>query len=92
MIEVQLSVESRTIVTFHANTVEFFHATSAAGGKSFHVGHIKAFDLVTDGNGRNILTLNTEQHVLNHEVDDRAVARVRELVIEVQRAIKTVSL
>jgi hypothetical protein len=92
MIEIQLSTATRTIVTFHANTVEFFYATSSAGGKSFHVGHIRSFELVTDRNGKNVLSLNTEQHVLNHDVEDNNVARIKELIVEVQRAMKTVSL
>lgn len=94
MLEVQLSTQSFTkpIVTFHANTVEFFYSTANSGGRSFHVGHIKTFDLTIDKKGKYELVLTTEHHTLRHDVDEEAITRVRELVAAVQQAIKTVSL
>lgn len=94
MHEVQLSKQSFTkpIVTFHANTVEFFNSTANSGGRSFHVGHIKTFELTTDKRGKYELVLTTEHHTIRHDVDEEAVVRIRELIAEVQQAMKTVSL
>ena len=32
----------KPIVTFHANTLEYFSLLSTDGGASFHVGHLKS--------------------------------------------------
>lgn len=94
MVEVRLSIQSFTkpIVTFHANTLEFFYSTANSGGRSFHVGHIKAFELTVDKKGKYELVLTTEHHTIRHDVDEEAAVSVRELVAAVQQAIKTVSL
>jgi hypothetical protein len=94
MVEVQLSKQSFTkpIVSFHANTVEFFYSTANSGGRSFHVGHIKTFELTVDKRGKYELVLTTEHHTISHDVDEEAVVRVRDLVTAVQQALKTVSL
>lgn len=94
MIEIRLSPQSFTnpIVTFHANTVEFFYSTSNDGGRSFHVGHIKTFELIADKKGKHELVLRTEHHTLKHDVDENMVPRVKELIVEVQQAIKNFSL
>ena len=94
MLEVQLSTRSYTkpIVTYHAHTVEFFYSTVNSGGRSFHIGHIKTFELEVDKKGRYELVLTTEHHTINHDVDEEALSRVRELVAEVQQAMKTVAL
>jgi hypothetical protein len=94
MLEVQLSSQSFTkpIVTFHANTVEFFYSTANSGGRSFHVGHIKSFDLTIDKKGKYELVLTTEHHTLRHDVDEDAISKARDLVAEVQQAMKTIAL
>ena len=94
MMEVQLSTQSFTkpIVTYHAHTVEFFYSTANSGGRSFHVGHIKSFELTTDRKGRYELVLTTEHHTLKHDVDEEVIVKVRDLIAEVQQAMKTISL
>lgn len=94
MLEVQLSTRSFTkpIVTYHAHTVEFFYSTVNSGGRSFHVGHIKTIELTVDKKGRYELVLTTEHHTLSHDVDEESLGKVRELVAEVQQAMKTVVL
>jgi hypothetical protein len=94
MIEVQLNTQSmqKPIITFHANTVEFFYATSNGGEKSFHVGHIKSIELTADNKGKRKLVLKTDFHTVTEDVDERAVARAQELVAAVQTAMKSVSL
>ena len=94
MLEVQLSTRSFTkpIVTYHAHTVEFFYSTVNSGGRSFHLGHIKTFELTVDKKGRYELVLTTEHHTLRHDVDEEAISKVRELVAEVQQALKTIAL
>lgn len=94
MLEVQLSTRSFTkpIVTYHAHTVEFFYSTANSGGRSFHIGHIKAFELTVDKKGRYELVLTTEHHTLSHDVDEEVISKARELVDEVQQAMKTLAL
>jgi len=94
MLEVQISKQSFTkpIVTFHANTVEFFYSTANSGGRSFHVGHIKSLEVTTDKKGKYELVLTTEHHTIRHDVDEEAVPRLRELVAAVQQVMQTVSL
>jgi hypothetical protein len=94
MLEVQLSTRSFTkpIVTYHAHTVEFFYSTANSGGRSFHVGHIKTFELTVDRKGKYELVLTTEHHTLRHDVDEEVISKVRELVADVQQGIKTITL
>jgi hypothetical protein len=94
MIEVQLTSQGMTkpIVTFHANTLEYYFATSNSVGQSFHIGHIKSIEIITDRKGKNILVVATEHRTVKDEVDDRALDKLRELIAEVQKAIKSLSL
>lgn len=89
MIEVQLSTQNiqKTIVTFHASSLEYFYAPSNEGGRSFHVGHLKSIELITDQRGRHTLVMTTLYHTLREEVEEKALARTRELVAAVQQAM-----
>lgn len=94
MVEVQLNTQSiqKPIITFHANTVQFFYATANGAEKSFHVWHIKSIELTADNKGRRKLILKTDFHTITEDVDERAVSKVQELVAAVQAAMKPVSL
>ena len=94
MLEVQISKSGMTkvIVTFHANTLEYFYATSNGGGRSFHVGHIKNIELVTNKKGKHLLHMETEYHKFDDEVEERAIPKTRELVAAVQEAMKAANL
>lgn len=89
MIEVQLSTQNiqKTIVTFHASSLEYFYAPSNEGGRSFHVGHIKSIELITDQRGRHTLVMTTPYHTFKEEVEERALTKTKELVAEVQQAM-----
>lgn len=82
----------KTIVTFHANTIEFFSLLSNTGGASFHIGHLKSVELSADKKGKNWLAVKTELQTMEYEVSDKAMVKAKELVAEVQDAMKTVKL
>jgi hypothetical protein len=88
MIEIMLSDSSLTkpIVTFHANTVEFYYATSNEV-YGFHVGHIKSIE-VTEKKGKYYLTITTGLRDNSEEVSEQTLPKVKELVLEVQKAMK----
>jgi len=94
MLEVQISKSGMTkiIVTFHANTLEYFYATATNGGRSFHVGHIKTLEIVADKKGRHFLHMETEHNKFDDEVEEGALPKARELVAAVQEAMKAVNL
>jgi hypothetical protein len=88
MIEVQLSTQSFTkpVVTFHANTVEFYYATSNQP-YGFHVGHIKSIEVI-EKRGKHYLTVSTGLRDESEQVDVEMVPKVRELVAEVKKAME----
>ena len=95
MIEAQLSktTSQKRIVTLYANVIEHFSAVEQSGGKSMHVGHIKSIEITTDKKGKHTLTI-TSPHIsfLNDQVDDAQLDKVKEWIVEVQRAMKSTSL
>jgi len=92
MIEIQISTQSltKTIVTFHANTVEFFYATAKQGGQSFHVGHIKSFEVI-ERRGKQYLELKTDFTNIAEEISPSALSKARDMVTEVQKAMQAFS-
>ena len=94
MIEAQLSQDvHKTIVTFYANIIAYFYATEKNGGRSMHVGHIKSIGIAINKKGKHALLITTEYFTfLDHEVDDQALDKVKELVAEVQRAMQSTAL
>jgi hypothetical protein len=88
MIEVQLSTQSmqKQIVSYHANTLAFFFAT---GNQPyiFHVGHLKSIEIV-EKRGKHYLTVSTGLKDNSEEIESRALPKVKELVAEVQKAMK----
>jgi hypothetical protein len=88
MIEVQLSTQSFTkpIVTFHANTVEFYYATSNQP-YGFHIGHIKSIEVI-EKRGKHYLTVHTGLRDESEQVDVQMVPKVRDLIIEVKKAME----
>jgi|GEM_PF-2169674 len=88
MIEVQLSTQTlqKQIVSYHANTLAFFFAT---GNQPyiFHVGHLKSIELV-ERKGKYYLTVSTGLKDNSEEVEARFLPKVKELVAEVQKAMK----
>jgi hypothetical protein len=88
MIEVQLHTQSmqKQIVSFHANTLGFYFATGSQP-HIFHVGHLKSIEIV-EKKGTYFLTVSTGLKDNSEEFDGRVLPRVRELVAEVQRAMK----
>ena len=88
MIEVQLSTQSmqKQIVSYHANTLAFFFAT---GNQPyiFHVGHLKSIEIV-EKRGKHYLTVSTGLKDNSEEIESRALPKVKELVVEVQQAMK----
>jgi len=94
MVEVRLTQNiHKTIVTLNANMIQYFYATEKNGGRSMHVGHIKSIEITTDKKGKHKLLITTELFTfLDHEVDDTALEKVKELVAEVQRAMQSTTL
>jgi hypothetical protein len=88
MIEVQLSKQSFTtpIVTFHANAIEFYYATSNQP-YGFHVGHIKSIEVI-EKRGKYYLTVRTGLRDESEEIDVQVLPEVRELVAEVKKAME----
>jgi len=88
MIEVQLSTQSmqKQIVSYHANTLAFFFAT---GNQPyiFHVGHLKSIEIV-EKRGKHYLTVSTGLKDNSEEIESRVLPKVKELVAEVQKAMK----
>jgi hypothetical protein len=82
----------KTIVTFHANTIEFFSLLSNTGGVSFHIGHLKSIEISADKKGKNWLVIKNELQTFEYEVSEKATAKAKELVTAVQDAMKTVRL
>ncbi|NTU75713.1 MAG: hypothetical protein HGA86_06295 [Anaerolineaceae bacterium] len=91
MIEVQLSTQTlqKQIVAFHDNSVVFYFAT---GNQPyvFHVGHLKSIEVV-EKKGRYFLQVSTGIKDNSEEFDPRMLPRVKELVAEVQKAMKSFS-
>ena len=83
---------SKPIVTFHANTLEYFSLTSQTGGFSYYIGHIKSIEIITDKKGRYTLVTKTDTRTIETDVSEQALAKAKELVAAVQEAIKTVKL
>jgi hypothetical protein len=88
MIEILLSDSSltKTIVTFHANTVEFYYATSNQP-YGFHVGHIKSME-VAEKRRKHYLTIRTGLRDSSEESDARVLNKVSELVTEAKKAME----
>jgi len=88
VIEVQLSTQTmqKQIVSYHANTLAFFFAT---GNQPyiFHVGHLKSIEIV-EKRGKHYLTVSTGLKDNSEEFESRALPKVKELVAEVQKAMK----
>ena len=88
MIEVQLSTQTmqKQIVSYHANTLAFFFAT---GNQPyiFHVGHLKFIEIV-EKRGKHYLTVSTGLKDNSEEIESRVLPKVKELVAEVQKAMK----
>jgi len=82
----------KPIVTFHANTLEYFSLLSTDGGASFHIGHLKSIEIATDKKGKHTLVTKTESQTLETEVSEQALPKAKELVDAVQEAMKTVKL
>ena len=81
---------SKTILTYYANRLEYFYATSDQVGYSFHVGHIKSIDIITDKTGKHSLVVRTEHRTNKDEVSELALPRVKELVAAVKEAMRTI--
>jgi hypothetical protein len=90
MLEVQLVTQPlpKIIVTFHANTMEFFYATAQNGGQSFHVDHIKSIGLI-EKIGKTYLVLLTEHATKTEEVSAGVLPKARELVAAVQPVLQS---
>ncbi len=93
MHEVQLNQsERKPIITFHANTLEYFSTMANEGGSSFHVGHLKSIEITTDKKGKHWLVAKLPVQTIETEVSEQALAKVKELVAAVQEAMKTIKL
>jgi len=92
MIELQLNSGPRkTILSFDGNVLEYFSLMSQEGSARFHVGHFKSIELTTDKKGKHWLEVQTEARPLNSEVDDQALAKTKDLVAAVQKAMKSLA-
>jgi hypothetical protein len=100
MIEVQLSKQSmeKMIVTFDANVVRHFSVldvrTSSGASGRIHVGHIKSIEIKDNRKGKPALLITTkfDAPFSNDEVDPDMLEKVKELVAEVQVAMKSSTL
>ena len=97
MIEVQLSKQSmeKIIVTFDANVVSYFSVldvrTSSGASGRIHVGHIKSIEIKPNKKGKPALLITTkfDASFSNDEIDSDVLEKVKELVIQVQGAMKS---
>jgi hypothetical protein len=83
---------AKPIVTFHANTLEYFSLTAQTGGFSYHVGHIKSIEIITDKKGSHTLVTKTDTRTMETDISEQALPKAKELVAAVQDAMKTVKL
>ena len=83
---------TNTILSFYDNRLDYFYATSEKVGYSFHVGHIKSIEILTDKGGRHSLVVKTAYHTNKDDVGEQALPKVRELVAAVQEAMLTIKL
>ena len=91
MLEVQLFTQSheKTILMFDNNVLEYFYGTSNGETYRYHAGQIKSIEITTDTKGKHILIMSTKFHTRTEDVADKALAKTKELVAEVQRAMKS---
>ena len=87
MLKIQLTKDPFTFVTFDGLVLEYFADHKDTSSRS-HVGLIELIELTTDKKGRHYLKMNTKRASLNQDLDEQAVNDVKELVAEVQKAMK----
>jgi hypothetical protein len=84
MLKIRLSETDPTILIFDGEILECFFMD---GSKRFHVSHIKGFQFESNNKGKYLLTIKLKYDPLLLWVDESNVAKVNELIAEVQRSM-----
>jgi len=87
MLKIQLTKNHFSFVTFDGLVLEYFSDQNDTSSR-FHVRLIESIELATDKKGRHYLKMNTKRASLSQELDEEVVNEVKELVAEVQNAMK----
>jgi hypothetical protein len=83
MIKIKLSEPDPTILVYDGEILECFFMD---GSKRFHITHIKGFQLESNNKGKYLLTIKLKYDPVLLWVDEAGVAKVNELIAEVQKA------
>jgi chemotaxis methyl-accepting protein methylase len=96
MIEVRLSTESilRPIALFDGHILEFFFDELNGGSRRVHIAHIKSIEIMPVSRGREkySLQVHCEYQIVAVDVNEAALPKARELVIQVKQAMASLKL
>ena len=84
MIKIKLSETDPTILVFDGEILECFFMD---GSKRFNVAHIKGFQFESNNKGKYLLTIKLKYDPLLLWVDESNVAKVNELIAQVQSSM-----
>lgn len=90
MYKIKLSEATPTLLVFDGEILECFF--DEGGSKRIHIMHIKGIQLENTGKGKNLLTIKLKYDPVLLWVDDGAVAKVNELVADIQKAAASLKL
>ena len=83
MIKIRISEPDPTILVFDGEILECFFID---GSKRFHITHIKGIQLEANNKGKHLLTIQLKYDPVLLWVNEAGVAKVNELIAEVQKA------
>jgi hypothetical protein len=84
MIKLRLSEMDPTILVFDGEILECFFMD---GSKRLHITHIKGFQFESNNKGKYLLTIKLKYDPLLLWVDESSVAKVNELIAQVQSSM-----
>lgn len=84
MIKIRFSDTDPTILVFDGEILECFFMD---GSKRLHITHIKGFQFESNNKGKYLLTFKLKYDPLLLWVDESSVAKVNELIAEVQSSM-----
>jgi hypothetical protein len=89
MIKISLSETDPTILVFDGEILECFFMD---GSKRFHITHIKGLQLEPNNKGKYLLTIKLKYDPLLLWVDESNVAKVNEMIAQVQSSMTSFKL
>jgi hypothetical protein len=87
MFKIRLTKSPFSFISFDGLVLEYF-ADHNETGRRYHVDLVKSIELTTDKKGMHYLKMSTNRISLSQELDEQVVSEVKELVAEVQKAMK----